>query len=128
LPTEGADAEKPTAGDVARRDAPTCSPTDRLGVVRERLGTPGWTSCIVVNDRNVVLGRVRGKDVDGDPDQTVEAVMEAGPVTERPGELLEALVQRMQHKRVSSVIVSTPDGELIGVLRREDGEKRLAES
>jgi Mg/Co/Ni transporter MgtE len=122
----GADAEKPTAGDVARRDAPICSLTDRLGEVCERIGAAGWMICIVVNDRNVVLGRVRSKDLDGDPDQSIEAVMEAGPVTERPSEPLEALVQRMQEKRVSSVIVSRPDGQLIGVLRREDGEKRLA--
>jgi Mg/Co/Ni transporter MgtE len=87
----------------------------------------GWTSCIVVNDRNAVLGRVRSRDLDGDPDQIVEAVMEAGPTTERASEPLEALVQRMQQKRVSSVVVTTPDGELIGVLRREDGEKRLSE-
>jgi rhodanese-related sulfurtransferase/CBS domain-containing protein len=126
LPTEGKNADTPTAGDVARRDVPTCTLTDRLGEVRERIGASGWTSCIVVNDRNVVLGRVRSKDLDGDPDQSIAAVMEAGPVTERPSEPLEALVQRMQEKRVSSVIVSRPDGQLIGVLRREDGAQRLA--
>ena len=53
--------------------------------------------------------------------------MEAGPTTERPSEPLEALVQRMQQKRVSSIVVTTPDGKLVGVLRREDGEKRLAD-
>lgn len=127
LPTEGKDAEKPTAGDVARRDPPTCALTDRVGEVRERTHAAGWTSCIVVDDRNIVLGRVRSKDLDGDPDQTAESVMEAGPTTERPSEPLEALIQRMQQKRVASVVVSTPDGRLIGVLPREDGEKRLAE-
>jgi CBS domain-containing protein len=125
LPTEGRDADKPTAGDVARRDAPTCTLTDRISEVRERTHAVGWTSCIVVNDRGVVLGRVQSKALDGDPDQPVEAVMEAGPVTERPSEPLEGLVQRMQQHRVGSVVITTPDGELIGVLRREDGEKRL---
>jgi CBS domain-containing protein len=110
---------------VARRDAPTCALTDLVSEVRERIGAAGWTSCIVVNDRHVVLGRVRSKALESDPDRTVETVMEAGPVTERPGEPLEALVRRMQEKHVSSVIVTKPDGTLIGVLRREDGETRL---
>jgi CBS domain-containing protein len=125
LPTEGQDAAKPTAGDVARSDPPTCALTDRPGEVRERMDAAGWTSCIVVNEGGVVLGRVRRSVLDGDPDQPVEAVMEAGPTTERPSEPLEDLVQRMRQKNVSSVVVTTADGRLIGVLRREDGERRL---
>jgi rhodanese-related sulfurtransferase/CBS domain-containing protein len=127
LPTEGKDATVPTAGDVARRDAPTCSLNDSFGTVRDRLGEAGWTSCIVTNDRGVVLGKVPGAALDGDPDQPVETVMEAGPATVRPSEPLKDLVERMQQKRVGSIVVTNADGVLIGVLRREDGEKRLTE-
>jgi CBS domain-containing protein len=128
LPTEGTDADVPTAGDVADRNAPTCASDDRLGDVRDRVRQAGWTSCIAVNEQRVVLGRVRGSALNGDPDRTVEAVMEAGPTTVRPSEPLEALVKRMQERRVGSIVVTSPDGVLIGVLRREDGERRLAES
>ncbi|MGH2617650.1 MAG: CBS domain-containing protein [Thermomicrobiales bacterium] len=127
LPSEGTDASTPRAGDVADRGVPTCALHDRLGDVRERLRAAGETSCIVVNDQRVVLGRVRGKALDGDGEQPVEAVMEAGPTTVRPSEPLAALIERMQKRRAGSIVVSMPDGVLVGVLRREDGERRLAE-
>ena len=127
LPTEGPDAATPRAGDVADRDTPTCSLCERLGDVRHRLRAAGKTSCIVVNDQRVVLGRLRGESLDGDAGQTVEAVMEAGPTTVRPSEPLDALIERMQKRKVESIVVSTADGVLVGVLRREDGERRLSE-
>jgi CBS domain-containing protein len=127
LPTEGPEAATPRAGDVANRDAPTCALHDRLGDVRDRLRAAGKTSCIVVNDQREVLGRVRGESLDGDGEQTVEAVMEAGPTTVRPSEPLDALIGRMQKRRVESIVVSTADGVLVGVLHRGDGERRLSE-
>src|SRR3954468_4984925 len=71
LPTEGPDAATPRAGDVTDRDAPICAVHDRLGDVRNRLRAMEGTSCIVVNDQRVVLGRVRGEALDGDAEQTV---------------------------------------------------------
>jgi CBS domain-containing protein len=100
---------------------------DRLGDVRDRLRAAGETSCIVVNDQRVILGRLRGEALDGDPEQTAEAVMEAGPTTVRPSVSLDTLIARMQERRTGSIIVSTANGELVGVLRREDGERRLSE-
>jgi CBS domain-containing protein len=126
LPTEGSEADSPRAGDVADRNAPRCALNARVGDVRDRVRAAGWESCIVVNEEGVVLGRVRGKTLDGDPEQTVDVVMESGPTTVRPSEPLPALIERMQKRRVSSIVVTTSDGELIGVLRREDGERRLA--
>jgi Mg/Co/Ni transporter MgtE len=127
LPTEGPDATTLRAGDVADRDSPTCAVHDRLGDVRDRLRAVGETSCIVVDDQRVVVGRVRGESLETDPEQTVEAVMEAGPTTVRPSEPLAALVERMQKRKARSIVVSTASGVLVGVLRREDGERRLAE-
>jgi CBS domain-containing protein len=127
LSTEGPDAATPRAGDVADRDAPTCAVHDRLGDVRDRLQAAGETSCSVVDDQRVILGRVRGESLAADAEQTVEAVMEAGPTTVRPSEPLAALIERMQKRRVDSIVVSTASGVLVGVLRRDDGERRLAE-
>jgi CBS domain-containing protein len=127
LPTEGPDAATPRAGDVADRGTSTCTVHDRLGDVRDRLQAAGETSCIVVDDQRVILGRVRGESLESDPEQTVEAVMEAGPTTVRPSEPLAALVERMQKRKARSIVVSTADGALVGVLRREAGERRLAE-
>jgi CBS domain-containing protein len=127
LPTEGPNAATPRAGDVADRDAPICALHDRLGDVRDRLQVVGENSCIVVNDQRVVLGRVRGESLDGDAEQTVEAVMEAGPTTVRPSEPLDALIERMQKRKAKSIVVSTAGGVLVGELRREEGERRLSE-
>jgi Mg/Co/Ni transporter MgtE len=127
LPTEGPDAATPRAGEVADRDAPTCAVHDRLGDVRDRLRAASETSCIVVDDQRVILGRVRGEALDADPEQIVEAVMEAGPTTVRPSEPLAALIERMQRRKARSIVVSTAGGVLVGVLRRDDGERRLAE-
>jgi CBS domain-containing protein len=127
LPTEGPDAATPRAGDVADRETPTCALHDRLGDVRDRLRSSGQMSCIVVNDQRVILGRLRGEALAGDAEQTVEEVMEAGPTTVRPSEPLDALIGRMQKRKAKSIIVSTAAGVLVGVLRREDGERRLSE-
>ena len=55
LPFEGAAAPEPTAGSVARRDAPTCRLDERLGELGTRLA-PGWSWCAVVNEAGNVLG------------------------------------------------------------------------
>ena len=130
LPTEGIQANAPRAGRVARGDAPTCDLTERVSDLHERMRASGWDVCVVVNAEGIVLGRVRAAAVDDatDPDQMVEAVMEAGPTTVRPSEPLDALVERMRHHNVASIIVSTSDGRLLGVIRREDAEQWLATS
>lgn len=127
LPSEGTNADAPRVGNTAHRDVPTCQLTDRLGDVRARVPATGWESCLVVTERGVVLGRIHGDALDGDAEQTAEAAMHAGPATVRPSEPLAALVQRMRDRNVGSIVVSTSDGRLVGVLRRNDAERRLEE-
>src|ERR687886_124155 len=67
LPREGEMAAVPRIGDVADRDVPTCGPAERLDEVRRRLQRADRDICVVLNTRRVVLGRVRAKDVEGDP-------------------------------------------------------------
>ncbi len=128
LPVEGKFADYPRAGDVARRDVPTCRLTDRLGDVRDRTLDADQNVCVVVNDDRIVLGRLRGDALGGDPEATVESVMESGPTTTRPDDPLEAITERLQSARVASILVTTPDGRLVGVLYRRDAELRLKES
>ena len=128
LPTKGSNVDAPRAGHLARRDPPTCGLGDQLGDVRDRVRAAGWDGCVVVNEAGIVLGRVRGDALDGDPRGTVEAVMESGPTTVRPSEPLDAITGRMRDRNVGSVLVTTPDGRLVGVLKRDDAERRLAGS
>ena len=127
LPSEGPESTAPRAGQVVRRDVPTCGLSERLGDVRERVRASGAESCLVLNGEGVVLGRLRGEAFAGHPETAVEEVMEAGPGTVRPSEPLAALVERMRARQVGSVVVTTADGRLVGVLHRDDAERRLAE-
>jgi predicted transcriptional regulator len=122
---EGGFAAFPKAGDVVRRDVPTCRLNDRVGDVYQRCRAAGWKVCLIVNESNVVLGRLRREAWEADPQTPVEDVMENGPTTFRPDNFLEPLVKRMQEKKVGSVIITNSDGVLMGVLYRKDAEERL---
>jgi CBS domain-containing protein len=117
----------PKAGDVVRRDVPTCHLTERVGEVYERSQAIGWKVCLVVNEQKVVLGRLRREAWDADPDTPVEEVMENGPTTFRPDNFLEPLTKRMRERKVGSVIITNSDGVLIGLLYRKDAEERLGQ-
>lgn len=88
----------------------------------------GWNTCLVVTDDRVVLGRLRGKALRGNPAALVDDVMEEGPTTIRPDTLLAEIVPRMRQRHVGSILVTTPDGRLIGVLFRRDAEGYLVSS
>lgn len=61
--------------------------------------------------------------LEGDPTLTAEAVMEPGPSTIRADSALEPLAERMRRRDLTSLPVKTPEGELIGVVRRDDLER-----
>ncbi len=127
LPSEGRLADVPHAGDAARRDVPTCRLTERIDAVRDRVQSAGWEMCIVVNEEGVVLGRLRRKELEADPTASVEQVMEPGPTTIRPNTSLASITQRMHERKVGTIVVTTADGRLVGVLYRADGDRILAQ-
>jgi len=122
---EGKQAASPRAGVLARQDVPTCQLTDRLGEVRECVQAAGWKECIVVNDEGLVLGRLDQWALTADSEAVVEAVMESGPTTIRPSVPLDALAKHMQERKLNSMMVTTSDGGLVGVLYRKDVEQRV---
>ncbi len=126
LPTEGRLAVVPTAGDVLRSGDMACHLGDRLGDVADRVHAAGGDACIVVDGHHVVLGRVRGQALDGDPDAMVEDVMRSGPSTIRPDTPLETVVKTLREGNVSNTLVTDPEGRLIGTLYLEDAERKLA--
>jgi CBS domain-containing protein len=81
----------------------------------------------VTNDEGIVLGRLGTRALRGDPQALVEDVMESGPTTTRPGDPLDAIKERLQNRRVGGMLVTTPEGRLVGLLYREDAEQRLRE-
>jgi CBS domain-containing protein len=127
LPREGKLAEKPSAGDVALRDVPTCALSDDLRDVRRRVRDAGWDTCFVVTDDRIVLGRLGRRALGADDDMSIEEAMTEGPSTVRPGIGVDALLKRMGDRNVTTFPVTTPDGRLFGLVLRKDAERSLRE-
>jgi len=86
----------------------------------------GWDQCIVVNDAGVVLGLLRGESLHAAPDALVELAMEVGPATIRPNRSPRDIREYMRQHGVSSVVVTTSAGQLMGIVERQDIERCLA--
>ena len=119
-PIEGTSAAQPRAGDVARGDVPTCGLDERLGEVAARARAAGFDACVVVNQERVVLGLLRAKELDGDPDSRIEAAMRPGPSTFRPHVPVAELAHYLVDHDVENAPITTSDGRLVGLLRRDD--------
>ena len=120
LPTEGTNTERPRLADVVRRDVPTCSLGERLGDVRNRAIAAGWDACVVVSQDRVVLGLLRARELRADPDLLVERAMRPGPSTYRPFVSVAEMRRTMIDRNLESSPVTTSDGKLVGLVRRQD--------
>jgi CBS domain-containing protein len=120
LPTEGTNAQRPRLVDVVRRDVPTCSLEERLGDVRDRAVAVGWDTCVVVSQDRVVLGLLRAKELDADPNLRVERAMRPGPSTYRPFVSVQEMRRTMADRQLASSPVTTSDGKLVGLVRKQD--------
>ncbi len=126
--TEGPGPHYALLGEVADRSAVlTCRLGDRVGDVKDELESASHDYCVVLNNRDIVLGRLREKDVKGEPDEPVERVMEPGPTTVRPTESAKGLLERMRKRNVPAVIVTTKRGRLLGVASRRALERLVSE-
>src|SRR5919201_4338632 len=127
LPSEGSNAERPRAGDVARRDVPTCGLDERLGDVAARVRAAGWDACVVVNPERVVLGLLRAKELQADGGLRIEQAMRPGPSTFRPHVSIAEMAHYMVDHELDSAPITTSDGRLVGLLRRRDAPRVAAE-
>ena len=126
LPTEGRGAQSLRAKDSVRRDIPVCDIAERLGDVRERVQAEGTDGCVVLNDAGIVLGYLRGEVFDADPEMTVEEAMDPSPTTIRPHVPLADIAEYLRKSNRDSVLVTTADGQLLGMLHRQDAERMLS--
>jgi CBS domain-containing protein len=120
LPTEGSNSRQPRVSELARKQALTCSLDDKVGEVRRLAGAGGWTAAVVVNEENVVLGLLREKELESEPDRRVEEVMRPGPSTFRPHASAEEVAKFMVEHEIASAPITTSDGRLVGLLLRDD--------
>ncbi|MDH3251001.1 MAG: CBS domain-containing protein [Acidimicrobiia bacterium] len=125
LSVEGTEDPGLRVADATRPDIPTVKPHETLGTARQRAGEAGWNEALVVDCEGVVVGRLRGSGWDADDQLTVDTVMELGPTTVRPDGPLHNLVERMDERSTKLVVVSDPQGHLVGVVVAADA-RRLA--
>jgi CBS domain-containing protein len=125
-PTEGENAKRPRAGDVARKDVVVCGLTDRLGDVGDRASTAGWDMAVVVDDQRVVLGILRSKQLTLDADLPVEQAMRPGSSTFRPYVPMKEMADYMVEHELESAPITTSDGKLVGVLLKADAIQQAA--
>ncbi len=120
LPTERAAPGPARAIDAVDRDFPTCGPDARADEVLRVLRAANPSVCLVLNEHQVVVGRLRLEDVeDASPDVAVEQLMEPGPPTVRADADLDQTRQRLRDRHVASIVVTTPEGELLGLLHAQ---------
>ena len=120
LPMEGTAAARPTALSFARHDVVTCTLDDRAEEIKERIDASAYRFALVLADR-VVLGRIRRTGIDEAPDDaSAELLMEPGPSTTRPHTDPGELAEQFHRSGTRTAILTTPEGELLGVVRRSD--------
>jgi CBS domain-containing protein len=116
LASEGDGARERRAVDVLEEPL-TCAPTTSTADALEQARAAGAPNVLVVNEEGILLGRLR-VDVAVDEQTTVEQVMEPGPVTVRANEPMDELMERMTSRHVTEMVVTTPEGRLLGIIRR----------
>jgi len=97
----------------------TCQPSTTVLEAEEAARLAGVDNVLVVDSEHRLFGRVKFGASKYDLDAVVEDVMEPGPPTVRAHEPLEALFGRMDPRGIKEMLVSTPEGYLLGVVRRE---------
>jgi hypothetical protein len=112
LPTEGEKADVPRVGRLARDDVATCGLDEPPERVRDLIEASPYGFCLVLAGDGTVLGRIRGSTLD----------LEPGPSTVRYDLAVDELRERLDKKDLKTAIVTTPEGKLIGVVRRKDLE------
>ena len=122
LPTEGNGAHPPRVVEATDRSVATCGPADAVADVMARVGLSG-ALCVVVNDQRVVQGRLRLDRLDPTDPRPAEQAMEPGPATVRADADLAETTERMLRRRVSALIVSDPDGVLLGVVHAQPSQE-----
>jgi hypothetical protein len=126
FPTEGSAETRERIADATRGDVATCRFDETVDAVRTRHATEQWEICAVLDCDGIVVGRLRPSALKVSDGRLVEEIMEPGPSTVRPDGLLQPLVERMEQRNAPHVLVTTPQGDLIGILFRDEARRLLA--
>jgi rhodanese-related sulfurtransferase len=117
LPYEGKRAEGHTLGSMADTDVPTCRLGDTTSEVSKRLDD--WEFCVVVDDRNILLGLLVAEKGDLDEEGLVDDAMQQAPLSFRPHLTPQEVWPKLEKFPVSWLLITKLDGTLVGVTTPE---------
>ena len=126
LPTEGSEAAVPRVKDALREDVVTCGLDERVHEVMSRVEASPYGFALATSASGILLGRLRRSRCEGKYESRVDEVMEEGPSTVRPDTHAEDLARRLRDRDLRTAVVTTPEGRLLGVVRRSELETLLA--
>jgi CBS domain-containing protein len=116
LPTVRAGKPSRRVLDAVRLDVPTCDPDTPAMLALQRAAAQGWDRCVVTAGQGTVVGILRAGRISANEQARADEVMQPGPATIRAHEDLEATRLRMRERDVAHLLVTTPEGVLIGVV------------
>jgi CBS domain-containing protein len=123
LGLEGERAAPPTVGRVARDDVARCRASHRVSDALAAIEPSPYPFALVTTAGGILVGRLRASAAEAESDQTVGEVMELAPSTVRPHRSAKDIATQLGEKDLRWAIVTTPEGQLIGVASREDLER-----
>jgi len=113
--TEGEAAKRPRLKQYVKTNVQTCLLRDRMQDVQNRRGTNDV--CVVLNDRNIVMGIIEGESWNADPLLRASEAMNPAPRTVRLDGDPKEIMKELRKDEAENAIVTTSDGELVGILR-----------
>ena len=106
---------------LTRRGVATASERTPAAEALRLLEAQGYGPVLVLNQAGVVMGAAYRHNLESAPaNAEVGTVMRFGISTVRPSEDAGALAHRMQHAQVTRVVVTRPDGTLVGLFLAAD--------
>ena len=113
--TEGTNANRPRIKQYVKTDVQTCLLRDRMQDIQNRRGSSDI--CVVLNDRNIVMGIIQGEAWNANPLSRAAEAMNPGPRTFRPDADPKEITKELRKEELDNALVTTSDGELLGILR-----------
>jgi CBS domain-containing protein len=120
-PVEGAGTAPATVGRLAARDVVTCRLGESTAEVLGRVEQSPYGFGLGISADNILLGRVRRSALQR-ASGNVDSILETGPLTVRPDLSSQTAAQQMRDHRLAALIVTDPEGRLLGVVHRHDVE------
>ncbi|MFL5864511.1 MAG: rhodanese-like domain-containing protein [Solirubrobacteraceae bacterium] len=120
LPRDGEKAAGQRAADLLRDDVVRCALGDPIDRIQDQVEASPYGFALVLDEDEILLGRLRSSSLQGDAEKTAEEAMEPGPSTIRADTSVGKLRERLEGGGLNFAIVTTPDGVLMGIVCRAD--------